>query len=286
MARRSALITGAVFLAACAHTPSSPRMSRDDHGRFHHVHLNVSDIARTSKFYQETFGVVPVQYNERAPALMAERSFIFLDRVAGPIASQLETGVIHLGWGGVDGPSEYAQLQGRGIEFYTPLTPFLNGHYMYLYGPDREVVEIWTVEKHHRFNHIHLLSPNPKATAQWFARVTNAAVSAGPGEGLPNYWKVDFGDVALDILPDTSPFRPRERTGQIKPTDGSGIDHLAFSFPDLDRAMARVKAAGIPIERTIAVDEIYRTRSLFIRSPEAVLVELIEAKPLPESVWR
>jgi hypothetical protein len=52
---------------------------------------------------------------------------------------------------------------------------------MYLYGPDREVVEIWTVEKRHRLNHVHMLSPNPKAAAEWFVRATNAAVATAPG---------------------------------------------------------------------------------------------------------
>jgi catechol 2,3-dioxygenase-like lactoylglutathione lyase family enzyme len=254
---------------AQAPTPTSAAVGPEQ-GRFHHVHLNVADIERTAQFYQRTFGAVPVRYGDRAPALMAERAFIFLNQAAAPIKSQLETGVIHIGWGGVDGPSEFAGLQERGVEFYMPLTRFLSGHYMYLYGPDREVVEIWTVEKHHRLNHIHMLSPNPRATAEWFARATNAANGATPGEGLPNYWKVDFGDVALDVLPDIPAFQPRERTGAIRPTDGAGIDHIAFSFADLDEAFARVRNGGVLIERPVAVDPVYGTRSFFIRSPEGV----------------
>jgi hypothetical protein len=78
--------------------------------------------------------------------------------------------------------------------------------------------------------------------------------------------------VALDILPDISGFKPRERTGEIKPTDGTGIDHIAFSFINLDAALAPVKAAGIPIEQPIVVDVVYGTRSFFLRSPEGVLV--------------
>jgi catechol 2,3-dioxygenase-like lactoylglutathione lyase family enzyme len=277
----------ALLVLGCAQAPAhSSAPFRSEQGRFHHVHLNVSDIERTAQFYERTFGVVPVRYGDRAPALMAERAFIFLNQVASPIKSQLETGVIHIGWGGVDGPSEFADLQGRGIEFYAPLTRFLSGHYMYLFGPDREVVEIWTVEKHHRLNHIHMLSPDPRATAEWFARATNAANGAAAGEGLPNYWKVDFGDVALDILPDIPAFKPKERTSEIKPTDGAGIDHIAFSFANLDAALARVRAAGTPIERPVTIDPTYGTRSFFLRSPEGVLVEFVEANPIPESVRR
>jgi catechol 2,3-dioxygenase-like lactoylglutathione lyase family enzyme len=284
----------ALVLAACI-TQSPSIASKPDsqtatlaaeHGHFHHVHLNVSDVAKTAAFYEHVFGVVPVQYGARAPALMAERAFIFLSQAKTPIASQLQTGVIHIGWSGIDGPSEFAWWQKEGIEFYTPLTKFLTGHFMYLYGPDREVIEIWTVEKHRRFNHVHMLSADPKATAEWFARVTNSELPAEAGAGLPGYWKVDFGDVALDILPDTALFKPKERTGAIQPTDGAGIDHIAFSFASLDAALRRVTAAGIPIVRPIATDATYGVRSFFVRSPEGVLVELVEARPLPNAAWQ
>ena len=284
----AALLAASLAVAGCTSSPAATKADATgaaENGRFHHVHLNVSDIARTSAFYEKTFGVVPVSYAGKAPALMAERSFIFLNQVATPIPSQLQTGVIHVGWSGVDGASEYAGLQKQGVEFYTPLTRLGAWEYFYLYGPDREVVEIWTQDRNHRFNHVHMLSSNPKATAEWFAKVANAASPATAGAGLPGYLKVDFGDVALDILPDTQMFKPRERTGTILPTDGTGIDHLAFSFRNLDAALARVTAASIPIVRPIAQDPVYDVRSFFVRSPDGVLVELVEAKPLPDAVW-
>jgi catechol 2,3-dioxygenase-like lactoylglutathione lyase family enzyme len=282
------LLAALVVLSGCSSSPAATKgetTSAAEHGRFHHVHLNVTDIAKTTAFYEKTFGVIPVSYAAKAPALMAERSFIFLNQVAPPIASQLQTGVIHIGWSGVDGAAEYAWWQKQGVEFYTPLSRLGAWEYFYLYGPDREVIEIWTQDKNHRFNHVHMLSPDPKATAEWFAKVTNSAESAQAGAGLPGYWKVDYGDVALDILSDTAPFRPKERTGALQRTDGTGIDHLAFSFRNIEAAYARVKAQGVPIERPIAADPAYGVKSFFVRSPDGVLVELVEANPLPEAAW-
>jgi len=273
------------ILAACATPVAAPGTAPVEHGRFHHVHLNVADAARTSAFYEKTFGAVPVRYGGRVPALMAERAFILLNQTAAPVASQIQTGVIHIGWAGVDGPSEFEGLKAQGVEFYTPLTRFLTGHFMYLYGPDREVIEIWTVEKHHRLNHVHLLASDPKTSAEWFAKVANSAAPAEAGVGLPGYWKVDFGDVALDILPDTQLFRPKERTGAIQPTDGSGIDHVAFSFRDLEAAHARIRRMGIPVVKEMATDPASGLKSFFVRSPDGVLVELIQAKPLPDAAW-
>ena len=286
--RHFALLAASVVLAGCMSSPAANKAQATgaaEHGRFHHVHLNVSDISRTSEFYQRVFGVAPMQYGGKTPALMAERSFIFLNQVAASIGSQLQTGVIHVGWSGVDGASEFAWWRQQGIEFYTPLTRLGAWEYFYLYGPDREVIEIWTQDRNHRFNHVHMLSPDPKATAEWFATVTNSATPASAGAGLPGYWKVDYGDVALDILPDTTPFKPKERTGAMQLTDGTGIDHLAFSFRDLDAAHTRVEAQGIAIEKETATDPVYGVRSFFVRSPEGVLVELVEAKPLPDAAW-
>jgi hypothetical protein len=50
-------------------------------GRLHHVHLNVSDIEKTTQFYQRHFGVPPIKYNGKGPALLLERSFLFLNKV-------------------------------------------------------------------------------------------------------------------------------------------------------------------------------------------------------------
>jgi catechol 2,3-dioxygenase-like lactoylglutathione lyase family enzyme len=260
-----------------------------EHGHFHHVHLNVSDISKTTAFYEKVFGVVPVSYNGKGAALMADRAFLLLNQVAGPIPSQLQTGAIHVGWGGIDGPSEFEWWKKQGVEFYTPLSKVGAWDYFYLYGPDREVVEIWTAEKNHRFNHVHMLSDRPLETAQWFAKVVNAEGPAreGPlGVGDFKVAAVAMGDVTLHVLPDVPGLKPKERTGPIQNTDGSGIDHIAFSFKDLDAEFKRVKDLGVAIERPMSKDAVFGFRHFFVRAPNGVLVELLQANPLPDAVWQ
>jgi catechol 2,3-dioxygenase-like lactoylglutathione lyase family enzyme len=285
------ILAASVALAACISSPAATSASATgaaEHGRFHHVHLNVTDISKTTAFYEKLFGVTPVKYRGTGPALMADRAFLFLNQVAGPIPSQLQTGVIHVGWSGVDGPSEFEWWKSQGVEFYTPLTKVGAWDYFYLYGPDREVIEIWTQDRNHRFNHVHMLAENPVETAQWFAKVVNSdtpAVEAPLGVGNIKLAVVDMGDVGLHILPDVAGLKPKERAGAIEKTDGGGIDHIAFSFRDLDAEFRRVKAMGMPIERPIATDDAFGVRSFFVRAPNQVLVELVEAKPLPEAAW-
>jgi catechol 2,3-dioxygenase-like lactoylglutathione lyase family enzyme len=112
----------------------------------------------------------------------------------------------------------------------------------------------------------------------------NAPSSATAG-GLGS-WRVDFGDVALDILPDVPGLTPAERTGDMQPTDGAGIDHVAFSYTDLEGALARVEAAGFEIERAMETEEQTGLQHFFLRAPNGVLVELVEAQPLPDAAWR
>jgi len=73
---------------------------------FHHFHLNVTNPQKSIEFYRSVFGAVPIKFGERADAVFTERSFILFSQVAQPARASLDTGIWHLGWGGVDGPNE------------------------------------------------------------------------------------------------------------------------------------------------------------------------------------
>ena len=47
--------------------PGTTRATEPAH--FHHVHLNVTDPAESSRFYQRVFGAVPVKFRGSADAL-------------------------------------------------------------------------------------------------------------------------------------------------------------------------------------------------------------------------
>lgn len=254
-------------------------------GHFHHLHMNVSSIERTTQFYQQKLGVAAVRYNDKVPALAMERSFLFMNEVGtGPILNHQLTGLTHGSWGTVDGNATHAWLRRQGVEFNTPVEELLPGStYMYLYGPDREVIEITDATPHHRFNHIHLVATDAKATAQWFHDLLAhpAPVTSGPMRNE----NLSLDGVAFTVFPIGARFTPRENDGRLRPTDGSHIDHIAFSFRDLDAAHARIRRLGIPIERPIATDTEYGFRHFFVRAPNGVLVELVESRSWPAAAW-
>ena len=111
---------------------------------FHHVHLNATDPKATIAFYKKFFGANDVRYRGLSDGLFSEKSFILLTKVTTPPPIGLGTSLWHIGWAGVDGPSEFAWRTKEGIGVQTPVTPFGSNYYMYFWGPDHEVIEIWT----------------------------------------------------------------------------------------------------------------------------------------------
>jgi catechol 2,3-dioxygenase-like lactoylglutathione lyase family enzyme len=258
-----------------------------EQGHFHHLHMNVSDVARTTKFYQQMLGVAPVQYDNRTPALMMERSFLFLNRMdADKIANHQMTGLTHGCWATEDGPHTFQWLKSKGVEFYTPIEEFTPGTtYMYLYGPDREVIEMSDASPHHRFNHVHLIGKdekNAKETAEWFRTLIafDPPVVSGP---IAETLSVD--GVLFAIIPYGKRFTPRESDGNLRHTEGTQLDHIAFSFRDLPAAYGRIRKQGVEIVQPMTRDAAYGFRHFFARAPNGVLVELVEAKPWPDAAW-
>ena len=151
---------------------------------FHHVHLNVVDPARSIEFYRRVFGAVPLRFRHAADAVFTERSFLLFERVGAPAPSGQESGIWHIGWGGVDVPSEYEWLLAQGATIHTPLYALGSGHVVYLLGPDGEMIEVNTMG-HHRFAHVHLLAADPDRTAAWYAEHFGFEARRPAGGGEP-----------------------------------------------------------------------------------------------------
>lgn len=250
---------------------------------FHHVRLNVVDREATSAFYEKVFGATPVNFNGKTPGVFTERSFILMNKVETPAFSNLKTALWHIGWGGVDGPNEFNWWIKQGVEFYTPVTELGPNHYMYLYGPDKEIVEIYTGNKNHRFNHFHILATEPLKTTQWLQDVLNLPdlqIRRGSDRAF-----INIDNVQIIVYPNIDRYKPKEQGDELLPTDNSTIAHVAFSFRDLKAAFDEMKAEGHTIEQEIKVSPLHGLPSFFLRAPDDILVEMVEAKPIPEGIW-
>jgi catechol 2,3-dioxygenase-like lactoylglutathione lyase family enzyme len=160
---------------------------------------------------------------------------------------------------------------------------------MYAYGPDREVIEIVDVQRHHRFNHVHLVTKDDKQTdemAQWLQALIAAEKPATTGKlGNDTIRNLNIDGIAFALIPIGARFTPRENDGKLRNTEGTQLDHLAFSFRDLPAAYSRIRKMGVEIVQPMKREPDYGFRHFFVRAPNGVLVELVEGRAWPDAAW-
>jgi catechol 2,3-dioxygenase-like lactoylglutathione lyase family enzyme len=288
-----ALLAGILLVLAVS--AASLQQSGPPPARFHHVHVNSTDPAKTTAFYQTTFGAQPVRYKDKTDGLFVSRGFILINKVAAPPKDLETTAIRHIGWAGVDGPNEFARLKEKGAQFHTPLTALGTNWFFYMFGPDREIAEIYTGDQNHLFNHVHQSVENVATTADWYQRILGMrfpAAATGPRPADPNArWgsqaRVDGVSFVL-IYKDHYYAESEHRLPVGRPlqsTQGSPVDHIAFSYENIAPELDRMRAAGVPIVQPIA-ERADGIKSFFITGPDQVLIEIVEAKPIPDGLWR
>jgi lactoylglutathione lyase len=121
------------------------------------------------------------------------------------------------------------------------------------------------------FDHIHLRSPDPEATAQWYERMLGAEVIRSTQEGKA---RIDLR------LGGQSIFIAQSDAGVAAPPSSpyQGLDHFGLIVQGLDAAAAELKAKGVQftLEPKQARPGV---RIAFIRGPENVSIELLERMP-------
>jgi len=280
----------------------------DDHARFHHIHLNVVDPSASLKFYQKYFSAVPVKYRGAADVVMTDRSFIFFNKVDSPAPSELKSSIYHMGWGGIDGPAEYEWRKKEGVQFETQGTPLGTYYYMYAYGPDKELIEVWTQFHHNRFGHVHLLSDDVNKATQWYIdnlglkgskreipkpppQPADFKPTAGDMSMMKYLWmnQVSTDGVTINIFgkpgPEKTFWWQYEPLKELVKTDGRVIDHIAFSFRKIEPVLERMKQNGVEIVQPISEKADFKMKSFFVRGPDGILIEVVEEKPLPDGIW-
>lgn len=277
---------------------------------FHHVRLNVTDPEQSSAYYQKFFSAVPLKFRGVADAVFTDRSYIIFNKVDKPAPENEGTALWHIGWGGIDGPSEHKWRTEQGIKWAVDLTPVGGdfAHFMYAAGPDKEEVEIWTGTPNQRFNHVHLLAKDPNVTRDWYIDNLGAM---GDKKYIPNpgplpkdvsfdsdvqtvFTKVWNTTAVLDGVmfnifskPDETSFWYNGKPiKEFQKSDGHAINHIAFSYPDIQPVFDRMKKNGVEIVKEISWNDELKIKSFFVRGPDKVLIEILEAAPLPQSSWQ
>lgn len=125
-------------------------------------------------------------------------------------------------------------------------------------------------------NHVTIRPHDLEATRNFYVDVVGLREGARPPFGFPGYW-LYAGDMPVIHLVgkgnSTDAFVGY--TGAAQAGAGSGaVDHVAFTYDaeDYDKRRAAIEALGFACKRQTVPD--LGLRQLFIKDPDAVLVEL------------
>jgi catechol 2,3-dioxygenase-like lactoylglutathione lyase family enzyme len=124
------------------------------------------------------------------------------------------------------------------------------------------------------WDHVHLRSPNPEATAAFFEKMFGAEIIRTMQQGKPRIdMKVGGADVFIaEVTPDAK-VNPPPRTPY------QGLDHFGLTVKGIDDVVAELKAKGA--EFTMEPNTIRPgVRIAFLRGPEGISIELLERKPV------
>ena len=120
------------------------------------------------------------------------------------------------------------------------------------------------------WDHIHLRSPDPEATAAWFERMLGAQVIRSTVEGKP---RIDLKLGGADVF--IMPVAPGDKVNPPPVTPYQGLDHFGLAVSGIDAVAAGLKAKGA--EFTMEPRTIRRgLRICFLRGPQGISVELLD----------
>jgi len=123
------------------------------------------------------------------------------------------------------------------------------------------------------WDHVHLRSPNPEATAAFYERMFGAEVIRTLQQGKPRI-DLKLGGANVFILPVVS----GDKTNPPPTSPYQGLDHFGLSVTGIDAVVADLKAKGA--EFTMEPNNIRPgIRIAFLRGPEGVSIELLERSP-------
>ena len=120
------------------------------------------------------------------------------------------------------------------------------------------------------YDHIHLRSPDPEATARWYERVFGAEVLRSVQQGKP---RIDLKLGGANIF--IAPVAAGDGVNPPPTTPYQGLDHFGLTVSGIDAIAAELKAKGVEFTKEPTTVR-PGVRVCFIRGPEGVSIELLE----------
>jgi catechol 2,3-dioxygenase-like lactoylglutathione lyase family enzyme len=132
-----------------------------------------------------------------------------------------------------------------------------------------------------KFDHVHIISADPKGTADWYVEMFGATITADTtARGAPQIF-VSLGGMTILIRgqrPGEAPVSPRpiRQFADFSSHDARGIDHFGFMYQgDLTAFCNQLRAKGVsfPVELKTGVGG---SLLCYVAAPDGVSIELMQ----------
>ena len=285
------------ILTVCAQTPpAAPAAPQPEPlAHFHHLHLNAADPQADIAFYTKHFDAEKGKFAGAVDAVWAQKSWMLFTKVSAPPTSEITSTIWHFGWGAEDMPKEYQRQLDLGAKFETPITDIsdIGGgtgrgtfFYAYVQGPDNSLIELNTA-RHHHFGHLHLLSEDPVAAGEWYAKHFGIAnvryqkqkrVYKGVQISPSASFMIDNVNVIIFPVEYARDSMPKLWDGRktFESTKGHVVDHIGLSVDNLDASLARLKEEQVTITDPPKSVLSGKVTYAFIEGPDKMRIEVIE----------
>ena len=262
----------ALVVGVWAAVPSSAIAQSD----FHHVHLTVSDAEEAAQWYithmecEPRWRSQPVEGSANRALCGSVYVLFFEGDSLGPSQG---TGVDHIGFSFDDLDAKHASLEAAGVSLREDGVREVPGLFKVaiLTDPWGTKVELVEHEGFDGFHHVHLASPNPDQTLAWYHEMFGGERTQmlGAREAV-----LYGGKVWLMTFQAPSDWRSKRF---VAPTPGRAVDHLGFSFQNLDSALAELKNKGVEVTMEPRdIESPTGARIAFVTGPDEVRVEIVQ----------
>ncbi len=132
------------------------------------------------------------------------------------------------------------------------------------------------------FDHFHLLTPEPKATAEWYHRMFDAEIIESVQSDGKKRIDINLCGVMVFLADGKLAARleknPAGKPDSAPPRAYFGLDHFGFRVDNLDEAVKELKKRGaeLAVELTALRPG---SRIAYVRGPDNVRIELVERDP-------
>jgi catechol 2,3-dioxygenase-like lactoylglutathione lyase family enzyme len=120
------------------------------------------------------------------------------------------------------------------------------------------------------WDHIHLRSPDPQATAAWFECMLGAEVLRSTQQGKP---RIDLKLGGANIF--LAPVASGDGVNPPPSTPYQGLDHFGLTVSGIDAIAAELKGKGVAFTKEPTTVR-PGVRICFIRGPEGISIELLD----------